>query len=147
MKIFQCKIENLTAAAELFNKYRMFYEQPSDLPSATEFLKANINENRSVVFLLQNDEGETVAFSQLYPIYCSTAMKPFLYLSDLFVDPSARRKGYAKLLMSHLIDHFQDLRYQRLTLETATTNTAAQRLYESLGYEKDNVFITYHRIL
>jgi ribosomal protein S18 acetylase RimI-like enzyme len=30
-----------------------------------------------------------------------------------------------------------------ITLETATTNTTAQSLYESLGYEKDTGFFTY----
>ena len=147
MNIFQCRIEHLNSAAELFNKYRMFYEQPSDLLGATEFLKANIAEHRSVIFLLQNDEGQIVAFSQLYSTYCSTAMKPFLYLSDLFVDSYSRRKRYAKTLMSHLIKYSRDLGDQRLTLETATTNTAAQSLYESLGYERDKVFLTYHKIL
>jgi ribosomal protein S18 acetylase RimI-like enzyme len=147
MPIFQCKAEHLAAAADLFNQYRMFYEQPSDLDAATEFLQANVTENRSIVFLLQNDEGQVVAFAQLYPTYCSTAMQPYLYLSDLFVDPSVRKQGHARALMSYLIAHFKSLRFQRLTLETARTNTAAQRLYESLGYEKDQVFLTYHRTL
>lgn len=147
MKIFQCTPEHLLPASDLFNKYRMFYEQPSDLAGATAFLKANISENRSLVFLLQDDDGQVVAFSQLYATYCSTSMKPFLYLSDLFVDSSARRKGYAKVLISYLIEHAEEQGYQRLTLETATTNTSAQRLYTSLGYERDQVFLTYHRIL
>ena len=147
MKIFQCGMEHVQYAADLFNQYRMFYEQPSDLVAATEFLQLNIAENRSNLFLLQDDDGRVVAFAQLYPSYCSTAMRPYLYLSDLFVDPSVRRKGHAKALMLHLIAHFKALSFQRLTLETATTNLAAQRLYESLGYERDTVFLTYHRLL
>lgn len=147
MKIFPCGPEHLVVASDLFNQYRMFYEQPDDLAGATAFLEANIVGNRSQVFLLQEEGGQVVAFSQLYATYCSTAMQPYLYLSDLFVVPAARRKGYARVLMSYLIEHFQALRFQRLTLETATTNLAAQRLYESLGYERDRVFLTYHRIL
>ena len=135
MKIFQCGMEHVQYAADLFNQYRMFYEQPSDLVAATEFLQLNIAENRSNLFLLQDDDGRVVA------------MRPYLYLSDLFVDPSVRRKGHAKALMLHLIAHFKALSFQRLTLETATTNLAAQRLYESLGYERDTVFLTYHRLL
>ena len=55
--------------------------------------------------------------------------------------------GFAKVLMQHLIRHFGEQAVQRLTLETATTNLAAQALYESLGYERDKVFVTYHKVL
>lgn len=147
MVIFQCGAEHVEAAADLFDQYRMFYEQPGDLPGAVAFIRANVVEKRSIVFLLRDDDERIVAFAQLYPTYCSTAMKPYLYLSDLYVHPAARRQNHAKALMTHLIERFRDLRFQRLTLETAATNLAAQRLYESLGYERDTVFVTYHRML
>jgi ribosomal protein S18 acetylase RimI-like enzyme len=147
MKIIQCEAKHLEAAAGLFDKYRMFYEQPSDPEGARTFIAANLEGRRSLIFLLVDDAGQAVAFSQLYPSHCSIAMRPFYYLSDLFVDPSARRKGHAKVLMQYLIGHFGEQAVQRLTLETATTNLAAQALYESLGYEKEKVFITYHKML
>ncbi|WKB50627.1 GNAT family N-acetyltransferase [Eleftheria terrae] len=147
MKIIKCGLEHLQSAAELFDNYRIFYEQASDPEGARAFIQANIEHDRSQIFLLLDDSGRAVAFSQLYPSYCSIAMKPFYYLSDLYVDKSARRHGYAKKLMEYLILYFGERAIQRLTLETATTNHAAQRLYESLGYEKEQVFITYHKIL
>jgi ribosomal protein S18 acetylase RimI-like enzyme len=147
MNIVQATIAHLAPTADLFNKYRMFYEQPSDLEGAKAFIHANIEDNRSQIFLLLDDASRAVAFSQLYPMQCSTAMRPIMYLSDLFVDLPARRHGYANALMQFLMKNFGEQAMHRLTLETAHTNLAGQALYESLGYEKDKVFITYHRML
>ncbi|OAK64485.1 acetyltransferase [Variovorax paradoxus] len=147
MKIVQCDLIHLDVVTTLFDKYRMFYEQPSDIAGARAFIRANIEGQRSLIFLLLDDAGHPVAFAQLYPTHCSTAMRPYHYLSDLYVGPASRRKGYAKALMQYLITHFSEQSIQRLTLETATTNLAAQALYESLGYEREKVFTTYHRIL
>ncbi|WP_256588508.1 N-acetyltransferase [Pseudomonas sp. FW305-17] len=36
---------------------------------------------------------------------------------------------------------------QRLSLDTARSNLAAQALYESLGYEAEQEFVTYHKVL
>jgi ribosomal protein S18 acetylase RimI-like enzyme len=49
--------------------------------------------------------------------------------------------------MNYITDHFSREGAQRLTLDTATTNLIAQSLYESLGYEREEVFITYHQML
>lgn len=49
--------------------------------------------------------------------------------------------------MNYITDHFTNLGSQRLTLDTATTNKIAQALYESLGYEREEVYITYHQVL
>jgi ribosomal protein S18 acetylase RimI-like enzyme len=147
MEIVRATAAHLQPTAELFNLYRMFYEQPSDIAGATAFIQANLAHERSQIFLLIDDNGRPVAFSQLYPTWCSTAMRPFMYLSDLFVHPSARRHGHARTLMQFLIETFGQQAMHRLTLETATTNLSAQALYESLGYQRDGVFITYHRPL
>lgn len=147
MDIVRATAAHLQPTAELFDQYRMFYEQPSDIAGATAFIQANLEHERSQIFLLLDDDAHVVAFSQLYPTWCSTAMRPFMYLSDLFVHPSARRHGHARTLMRFLIEHFGERAMHRLTLETATSNRSAQALYESLGYERDRVFITYHRPL
>ena len=147
MQIIPCELRHLESAAQLFDQYRRFYEQASDLDGARSFISANLDQQRSQIFLLLDERDRAVAFAQLYPSYCSIAMRPFYYLSDLYVDESARRQGYAKTLMEYLIVLFGERAAQRLTLETATTNQAAQRLYESLGYEREQVFITYHKIL
>ena len=147
MKIVPCCAQHLAAAARLLNDYRQFYEQGSDLPGCLRFLQQNLEQGRSQLFLLLGDDGTAVGFTQLYPSQCSISMQPYFYLSDLYIDRAHRRHGYARHLMTWLQEHFKAQGAQRLTLDTATTNLSAHSLYESLGYERDEVYITYHQIL
>ena len=41
--------------------------------------------------------------------------------------------------------HAREAGVARLQLETARTNTRAQALYESLGWQRDDVYLTYTR--
>ncbi|MBA4193270.1 MAG: N-acetyltransferase [Comamonadaceae bacterium] len=147
MQVIHCTEAHLDVLSELFNDYRIFYEQPSDVPACRAFIQKNLQQNCSKIFLLLDDEGRAVGFSQLYPSICSISMRPYHYLSDLYVATSTRRNGHARHLMNYITDHFTNLGSQRLTLDTATSNKIAQGLYESLGYEREEVYITYHQVL
>ena len=64
-------------------------------------------------------------------------------LNDLFVEESRRNKGVAKQLIRAAKTHAQETGALRLELATQITNIPAQRLYESMGYEKDKTFFHY----
>lgn len=147
MQIIECTLEQLNDVATLFNQYRIFYELPDDLETSRDFLQANLENNRSRIFLLLDDDVQAVAFAQLYPALCSLAMKRFYWLYDLFVAPQARKSGYARQLMNHLSTLLTAEGADRISLDTATSNKAAQALYESLGYQQEGVFLTYHKYL
>ncbi|MFF7107308.1 GNAT family N-acetyltransferase [Pseudomonas sichuanensis] len=147
MHVIACDLQHLDAAAQLFNQYRQFYQEADDLPAAQAFLEANLRTGASRIYLLLDDNHEAVAFAQLYPATCSLAMKRFYWLYDLFVAPHARRGGHARYLMNQLIDIFRSEGAQRLSLDTARSNLAAQALYESLGYQAEREFVTYHKRL
>nr|WP_235661741.1 GNAT family N-acetyltransferase [Pseudomonas savastanoi] len=125
----------------------MFYQEADDLPTARDFLKSNLDNQTSRIYLLLDDQNEPVGFAQLYPATCSLAMKRFYWIYDLFVEPRVRRQGNARYLMNQLTDIFTREGAQRLSLDTAKANVTAQALYESLGYEAEQTFITYHKIL
>lgn len=147
MQVIVCTEAQLDVVSALFNDYRIFYEQASDVPACRAFILQNLQQNRSKIFLLLNDQGDAVGFSQLYPSVCSITLRPYYYLSDLYTIQSARKQGYARHLMNYITDHFTNAGSQRLTLDTATSNKIAQSLYESLGYEREEVYITYHQVL
>jgi ribosomal protein S18 acetylase RimI-like enzyme len=147
MQIIHCTEAQLDVLTDLFNDYRMFYEQPTEVAACRTFIQKNLQQKRSKIFLLLDDQGAAIGFSQLYPAICSLSMQPYHYLSDLFVIKSARRHGYAKYLMSYITEYFTKEGSQRLTLDTAITNKAAQSLYDSLGYKREDVYITYHQFL
>lgn len=147
MNVIECTLEQLDQAAGLFNQYRQFYELADDLAASRGFLKGNLERKASRIFLVQDERLAPLAFAQLYPAICSLEMKPFYWLYDLFVAPAARHKGCARLMLKHLAALLGAEGAQRISLDTARTNHAAQALYESLGYEQERQFLTFHKLL
>lgn len=144
MDIFRVNIEHLDELASLFDQYRQFYQQPPNLEACRAFMAERINNDESVIFAAQSDEGSIVGFTQLYRSFCSVELQEIFYLYDLFVDPSARRTGTARALMEAARQYAAAREAGRLTLETAISNRIAQALYEDLGYARDKEFYTYH---
>jgi len=130
--------------ASLFNQYRMFYEQESDMGLALNFISERLEKGDSVIFCARDDEGVCVGFTQLYPTFSSVAAKKDWILNDLFVAPSARRLGVARKLMDAAKGLAVSTGAKGISLETALDNVNAQALYESLGYEKSSGFYSYY---
>jgi len=64
------------------------------------------------------------------------------HLRMLGVDPEARRRGVARMLMDACIDEARRAGKRRMTLDTTKRMRAAQAMYEALGFERmdDRVF-------
>lgn len=118
MEVIHCTNAHIDILSKLFNEYRIFYQQPSDVTSCRAFILQNLQQHRSKIFLLLDDQGQSFGFSQLYPSVCSISMRPYYYLSDLYIIQCARKKGYGRYLMKHISDHFTNQGVQRLTLDT-----------------------------
>ena len=143
MNIQRATLDHLDGVADLFNQYRIFYEQPSNLNGCRAYLEQRLTNNESVVFVALNEAGELVGFTQLYHSFCSVAMQPIVYLYDLFVAPSARRQGVGRALMNHAAAYSAESGAVRMQLDTAHDNTPGQSLYESLGWVRDTHFYAY----
>ena len=130
--------------APLFDAYRQFYEQPADRALARAFIAERLERGDSVIFLAERD-GRVVGFTQLYPLFSSTVARPrrLWLLNDLFVAPEARGGGIGRALMARARRLAEETGACGLELATARTNTVAQRLYESLGYRRDDQFLRY----
>ncbi len=128
--------------APLFDAYRGFYGRTSDLPLARGFLADRLARGESVVFLA-TDGTTPCGFTQLYPLFSSLRCRPIWILSDLFVAPGRRRGGAGRKLMEAAHGFARAQRAAAIELDTAHSNTAAQALYESLGYERDLEFRHY----
>jgi ribosomal protein S18 acetylase RimI-like enzyme len=133
------------AISELFDLYRQFYEQEPNRQLALEFITERLSKQESVILVAENPQSGLIGFCQLYPTFCSVEAKPIYSLYDLFVVPSARKSGVAKLLLQAAEAKAANAGKVRMDLTTAKTNTAAQSLYESLGWIRDDVFLAYNR--
>jgi len=144
MKLIRAGIADLGLLAPMFDAYRQFYHQPSDINGSRRFLEQRLKQDESVVFLAVDDSGEQgLGFVQLYPSFSSVAALPIWILHDLFVVPEQRRQGVARALMEVARVLAAETGADGLALSTATDNFGAQSLYESLGYRRDEKFIYY----
>lgn len=131
------------AIAPLFNAYRQFYEQADDLALARTFIAERLARQDSVILLAHDAAGIVLGFTQIYPSLCSVLAAPIGVLYDLFVAPAARTGGVGRALLQAAAQYGKTHGMQRLDLSTARTNTAAQSLYESLHWARDQTFLTY----
>ena len=142
----QAVLADLDAVADLFDHYRQFYGQASDLAAARAFLTARFEHGESTIFLAES-EGQALGFTQLYPSFSSVSMARVFVLNDLYVAPSARRHGVGQQLLKAAVIHAGQLGAVRLSLTTAVDNVTAQSLYESTKWLRDEKFYTYHLAL
>lgn len=136
--------DDLFEVARLFNAYRIFYEQDSDIPRSRNFISDRVKNSESLILVADTGEHELAGFCQLYPTFCSVEAAPVYILYDLYVAPEFRRAGVGKALLVAAIDRARLDRKARVDLTTAKDNFSAQTLYESLGWKRDNVFYTYN---
>ena len=139
----QAVLENIRGVSELFNSYRMFYKQGTDIGLASEFISERIHNSESVIFFAQNQDGDYLGFTQLYPTFSSVSAKKSWVLNDLFVAENARGFGVAKQLMDAAKALALETNANGIALETSESNHNAQALYESLGYEKSSGVYNY----
>ena len=134
---------DLTQLAGLFDLYRQFYRAPADAGLALEFIEERLQRSDSTILVAVADDSTLVGFTQLYPTLCSVSAARILILYDLFVAGHARRRGVGRALLEAARQHAEQSGAVRMELATATTNHAAQRLYEDLGWIRDTEFYRY----
>jgi len=143
LTVRKAALGDLDHLGRLFDDYRQFYEQLSDLETAKNFVYQRLQHKESIILVASNDAGNLVGFCQLYPTFCSVAAASIYVLYDLYVAPTARQLGIGKALLQAAHKHAIDSGVARMDLSTARTNVSAQALYESLGWKRDEVFYTY----
>jgi RimJ/RimL family protein N-acetyltransferase len=137
-------MHHIDRLAELFDAYRQFYEQPSDVAGAKAFLTERLHRQESVIFAALDSNGEIQGFTQLYPTFTSVGMRRAWLLNDLYVAEKARKQGLAEALLYKAREYAISTGAKYLMLETAVTNASAQRLYERLGWVADKEHYYYY---
>lgn len=140
-QIIRAAADQVEQAAPLFDRYRQFYGQPSDLARAVQFLRDRITHDESVIFLATAERP--LGFVQLYPSFSSVALQRIWMLNDLFVEPEARNLGVGRALLDRAKAWGTQTQAKRIILSTAIDNAAAQALYAKAGYAQDSAFFHY----
>ncbi|AXT20579.1 GNAT family N-acetyltransferase [Flavobacteriaceae bacterium AU392] len=135
MKILKAQLEHLNDIAPLFDGYRVFYRQLSNLETAKAFIKERIEKQESIIYIAYID-NTAVGFTQLYPLFSSVSMKRMELLNDLYIHPDYRNRGIGKALIGKAKLFCKNNNSKGLAIQTEITNRA-QHLYERLGFIKD----------
>ncbi|MFK7812303.1 MAG: N-acetyltransferase family protein [Maribacter sp.] len=135
ISIVQATLKHITEITPLFDQYRMFYKQETDMQAAKQFLTERIQKEESIIFLAYFN-GEPIGFTQLYTSFSSVSMQPIFILNDLYVAQTNRGKGIGEALLNRAKELCIDRKYKGLALETGIENPA-RKLYEKLDWKKD----------
>jgi len=144
---------NPSVPSELFDRYRQLYSRPADLVLSKQYVTDQLRSKNTTILVAHDEimdayddiiEAEVVGFLQLSYRICSRLGK-ILLLNDLFVHPDNRNMGVGKALMDAALECGKIAGASSVELETEIDNRSAQRLYESLGYKRDDYYITYTR--
>ena len=138
-------LADIAHLAPLFDAYRQFYGMAPDKALAERYLRERLERAESVVLLATDPKKAALGFCQLYPTFCSVEAKPIYTLYDLYVAPAARRLGVGRFLLLAAEQLARENGKARMDLSTAKTNHGAQRLYASLGWVQDAVFLAYSK--
>lgn len=154
----QATIHDVPQLAILFDQYRVFYGQTSNVEGAKQFLLDRFNHAESVILVAKENENANintneivnnnlnanmVGFTQLYPTFSSISMRRSWILNELYVAEDHRKQGIAEQLLEQAKRFAMMTNAKGIALSTAPNNKQAQALYEKLGYVRDHEFYNY----
>ncbi len=138
--------EDLHQLATLFDEYRQFYGASSNIKQSYQFLKHRYDNKDSVIFIHVKDDVFT-GFVLLYLAFSSVACETYYVLDDVYVTPFYRQQGSAKQLIDTAILFARHENALRISLETQRNNLESHRLYEQMGFIRDDEYNTFHCFL
>ena len=142
LKIIRANKNHIKDVSVLFDLYRQFYKYQKDLNNSKNYLHKRIVNNESIIFIGTENE-KIIAFVQLYETFDSLNLSKKLVLYDLYVLEKYRKLGIGRKLMNKSKDFAKNNNFPRIELSTSIDNYSAQKLYESLGYIRDNEYYNY----
>lgn len=134
MKIDQIGISHLQTIVPVFDAYRVWYRQPSDLTNARIFLSDRLRNKESIIYGAFDSDDQIVGFTQLYPLFSSTRMGKLWLLNDLFVLPEYRGQGISLLLIDRVKALVSETNAIGILLETEKSNQIGNQLYPRAGF-------------
>lgn len=142
MKVFrEAKIDDCEFIYQLIKDLAVFEKAGDKVTLTLEQLKKDGFGEEPLYFShILEWSGERAGFTLCYYRY-STWKGKSLYLEDLFVLPEYRGKGLAKMALSELKKHANDVGCGRFEWQVLDWNEPAIEFYKSIGAELDPEWI------
>ncbi len=107
-----------------------------DEAAAERLLEHAFGEHPRYELFVAELDGEVVAYAACFNSYSTFRAKPSLFLEDVFVHPSARRKGVATAVLAHLKQLAIERDCGRFEWMVLDWNEDAQQLYAKVGAQQ-----------
>ena len=98
------------------------------LPWSRLSLALEVERNKCARYFVAESEGTILGYAGMWLVLDEA------HITNIAVHPLARRRGIGEALLRALMAEAYLLRIERITLEVRDSNTAAQSLYEKLGF-------------
>ena len=118
---------------ELIRLLARFENLPEPSDDDARRLLRHAFEERRLDFWVAEQGPEVVAYAACFTAYSTFRARPTLFLEDLFVHPSARRRGVATALLAHLRRVAEERGCGRFEWMVLDWNRGAQALYTGIG--------------
>lgn len=135
---------DLEELSVLFDQYRQFYRQETDLTAARKFMLERLSSNDSKLFIALKSGTGIIGFTQLYPLFSSVRMKKLWLLNDLFIVPVFRGIGISKLLLDRCKLFARESNAAGLILETEKSNHIGNQLYPKCDFKINTISNFYY---
>lgn len=144
IEIRKADINDIEQLSLLFNLYRLFYRQESDVEGCKSFLHDRLTQNQSEIIIAVKD-NEVVGFIQFYPLFSSVSLQKTWLLNDVYVKETQRKHGIGRMLLDEAKLFGKESGAGWLLLQTANDNYIAQIVYEKNGWERmEDMFYQLH---
>jgi ribosomal protein S18 acetylase RimI-like enzyme len=142
-EIREIKPNNFNSIKEIIYESKLIGEELLNIDDAILFIKSKLERNKAKIYITLDDTtpiGFMVLFVKINPL---SAIKYNWHISYLYVKPDYRRNKIAEKMMQKCIDFSRKTKVKFLSLNTGTDNFAAQKLYENLGFYRQDFIANY----
>lgn len=110
------------------------YEKLSEaVRGSAELLATALFDNDGVEALIAEVDEETVGYSVFFTTFSTFECRPGLWVEDLFVQPTQRRRGIGRALLGHIAGIAVTRNCARIEWSALNWNEPALRFYDQLG--------------
>ncbi|GBG55557.1 ribosomal-protein-alanine acetyltransferase [Sporomusaceae bacterium FL31] len=108
------------------------------LPWSRKAFEAELDDNDLAHYLVMEDEGRIIGYAGVWIVLDEA------HVTNIAISQSYRRRGLGERLLIELIRSAKQYGALSMTLEVRVTNSAAQKLYEKLGFVKRGIRRQYY---
>ena len=100
-------------------------------------------EHEGFQLIARNGAGRAIGFATVFWTWATSSASRIGVMNDLYVAPDARGSGTADALIADCATRARDHGATSLDWQTANTNLRAQKVYDRVGGERDDRWLSY----